>query len=86
MCGHISSVGTHKLQQVDHPGTKTGVGLTPGCLFQRKVSMPSGVGQMYAVSRACSGQDREGDDVRSQSRTQDAGRQVRYWQVTPEDS
>ena len=38
--------------------------------------MPSGVGQTYAVSRACSGQEREADDVRSQSGTQDAGRQV----------
>ena len=68
--------GTHKLQQVDHAGMKTHIGLTPGCLFQRKVSMPSGVRQMYAVSRASSKQDREADDVRSHSRVQDAGRQV----------
>lgn len=48
--------------------------------------MPSGVGQMYAVIRACSEQDRQADDVRSQSGPQDAGRQVCYWQVTLEDS
>jgi len=76
VCGHASSGGTHKLQQVDHAGTKTGIGLTLACLFQRKVSIPSGVGQMYAVSRASSEQDREEDDVRSHSRAQDAGRQV----------
>ena len=50
------------------PGTRTRVGLTTGCLLQRKVGMPSGVEQVSAVRRASSEHDREADDVRSQSR------------------
>lgn len=71
MCRHGSSRGTRLKQSVSlmaDPGTRTRVGLTTGCLFQRKVGMPSGVGKVSTVRRASSEHDREADDVRSQCR------------------